>query len=66
MTFHERKARRAEWYFRFVYGWRTRVCSACAGSGYYDSDGSPRYSACDGTGKETYKGPKALQREKVG
>lgn len=26
-------------------------CSACSGSGYYDSDGSPACDACNGTGK---------------
>ncbi len=27
-------------------------CLACAGSGYYDDTGSPKCSACGGTGKE--------------
>lgn len=54
-TFHERKAERTDYYKRFVHGWKQRPCTACAGSGYYDNDGSPSCGACDGTGKETYK-----------
>lgn len=27
-----------------------KVCHACNGSGYYDSTGSPKCSACEGTG----------------
>lgn len=27
-------------------------CYACSGSGYYDNTGSPKCSACDGTGLE--------------
>lgn len=29
-----------------------RDCIACAGSGYYDDNGSPKCAACLGTGKE--------------
>lgn len=54
-TFAERKAARADYYRRFVHGWKLRTCTACAGSGYYDLHGSPRCGACDGTGKERYK-----------
>jgi DnaJ-class molecular chaperone len=28
-------------------------CLACAGSGYYDDNGSPKCGACGGTGKES-------------
>ena len=28
-------------------------CIACNGSGYYDTNGSPKCSSCKGTGKET-------------
>jgi len=31
------------------------VCSACNGSGYYDTEGSPPCAACGGTGKEKRK-----------
>lgn len=55
MNFHERKKERTEYYERFVKGWKLRPCTACAGSGYYDSHGSPPCGACDGTGKERYK-----------
>lgn len=55
MTFHERKADRKEYYLKWVYGWKQCLCSACAGSGRYDNHGSPKCSACNGTGKETYK-----------
>ncbi len=27
-------------------------CTACSGSGYYDSDGSPPCGSCNGTGQE--------------
>jgi DnaJ-class molecular chaperone len=59
LTFKERKEDRAEYYFRFVYGWRQRPCGACSGSGRYDHNGSPKCGGCDGTGKEIYRGPKA-------
>ncbi|HDM8093431.1 TPA: hypothetical protein PXN44_004325 [Yersinia enterocolitica] len=54
-TFHERKKERADYYQRFVHGWKLRACSACNGTGHYDHDGSPRCGACDGTGKERYQ-----------
>lgn len=62
-TFYERKAQRTDYYKRFVHGWKQRPCTACAGSGYYDSDGSPPCGACDGTGKELFK-PAAHQPAK--
>lgn len=61
--FHERKAERTEWYFRFVYGWRLRTCYACNGSGRHDSFRSPKCEGCVGTGKERYPGPKAIKKE---
>lgn len=54
-NFHERKQQRREWFERFVKGWKLRDCVACNGSGYYDNNGSPRCSGCDGTGKERVK-----------
>jgi hypothetical protein len=62
MTFRKRKQQRTEHYYRYLFGWRLRPCSACSGSGYYDNDGSPPCGACDGTGKERYQGPKARDR----
>lgn len=61
-SFHERKAQRSEYYFRFVYGWKQQACVSCNGSKVYDSDGSPPCGACEGTGKEQYRGPKAMTR----
>lgn len=55
MTFQERKQARKDYYFKFVYKWKQRDCSACNGSGKYDNCGSPDCGACDGTGKEFYK-----------
>lgn len=55
--FHERKAQRKEHFDRFVFGWRLRQCNSCAGSGRYDSHGSPACSGCDGTGKVRHKPP---------
>lgn len=53
------KARRAYYYFKFVYGWKSRKCTACNGSGYYDNDGSPTCGGCDGTKTEKFRGPKS-------
>ena len=61
-TFRERKADRTAYYLKNIFGWRQRDCTACAGSGHYDHDGSPPCGGCDGTGKEFYRGPKAAQR----
>jgi DnaJ-class molecular chaperone len=48
--YQERKEwRRRRW--RRTHGSRSRTCSACSGSGYYDHDGSPPCGACAGTGK---------------
>lgn len=54
MTYQQRKADRTQRYFKYVYGWKQRPCSACNGSGRYDNTGSPKCGACDGTGREKY------------
>lgn len=54
-SFHERKKQRKEHYEKFIKGWKLRDCGCCAGTGYYDDNGSPPCGACDGTGKERYK-----------
>ena len=51
----DRKLERKKYYEKYVLGWKSRKCSACAGSGHYDSGGSPKCSGCNGTGKERYK-----------
>ena len=33
-------------------GRRNVTCVSCNGSGYYDHNGSPECSSCDGTGKD--------------
>ena len=68
MNFYERKKERADRYHSTVEGWKIRNCTACAGSGHYDSDGSPPCGACDGTGDEKYKpDPKRplIRRKKI-
>ena len=50
-TFAERKAERTAYYFKYVHGWALAPCDACAGSGYYDDDGSPPCGSCDGSGQ---------------
>jgi len=55
MTFNERKEKRKAYYDNFIKWWKLIDCTACSGSGYYDSNGSPPCSACDGTGKERVK-----------
>jgi len=57
-TFQERKKERTEHYFKYVYGMKLQVCSACNGSGHYDVKGSPPCGACSGTGKEEYESDK--------
>lgn len=63
--FHARKAHRREYFEKFVKGWKLRPCTACAGSGRYDSDGSPPCAACDGSGKARYKTQPSLEGQKV-
>ena len=58
-TFRARKADRTAYFWKFMYGWKLRGCSACNGSGYYDHNGSPPCGACEGSGKERYRGPKS-------
>lgn len=60
MTFTERKKIRRDYYYKYVYGWKERPCTACNGSGYYDHNNSPPCGACDGTGKEKYKSEKGV------
>ncbi len=55
MTFRERKAERTEYYEKYIKGWKWCKCVSCNGSGYYDHNGSPTCSACDGTGKVSRK-----------
>lgn len=52
MTFLERKKKRKEHYFKYVHQWKLGPCSACNASGFYDNEGSPLCSSCNGTGKE--------------
>ncbi len=60
MNFIERKEQRKKYYQENVQGWKQRPCFACNGSGIYDNTGSPKCSACNGTGKERYK-PKEIE-----
>lgn len=55
MDFNERKLKRIENFNKNIKGWKQRPCIACNGSGYYDCNGSPKCSSCNGTGKEMYK-----------
>jgi len=55
-TFQERKAKRTQYFYDHVYKNKLVVCSACSGSGWYDScrpngDSIP-CGGCDGKGKE--------------
>lgn len=68
MTFHERKCERKKYYFRFEYRHKMVGCVACAGSGYYDHNGSPPCGECDGRGKVvrgTKWGRKDLPQEEL-
>ena len=55
MNFRERKQRRIEHYYKYVYKFRLRRCIACNGSGTYDHNGAPKCGACNGTGRERYR-----------
>lgn len=54
-SFAERKEARRKHFEENVKGWRLRDCTACNGSGRYDSFRSPKCGGCNGTGKERYK-----------
>lgn len=53
--YHREKQRRKEYYLKYVYGWKLRQCTACSGSGTYDTNDSPKCGTCNGTGKERYR-----------
>lgn len=50
-NFLTRKAERKAYYEKYVKGWKLEKCGACAGSGRYDHNGSPKCGCCNGTGK---------------
>lgn len=56
--FHERKKERTRRYYNKVHGYKLGLCSACNGSGKYDSFESPPCGVCNGTGKIRYPGEK--------
>lgn len=62
-SFPDVKARRTREYLKNSFGWKLRTCTACSGSGYYDHNGSPKCGSCEGSGRESYPGPKALPRD---
>ncbi len=45
----------ADYYQRFIYGWKLVKCTACNGSGHYDHHGAPKCGACAGSGKTREK-----------
>ena len=49
-SFHDRKAARTK-KFQEAAGLPMVTCSACCGSGRYDSFNSPKCGCCEGTGK---------------
>lgn len=60
--FHRAKRERTKQYIDNEYGWILETCGACSGSGYYDNNGNPPCSACNGTGKTREPGPKSIGR----
>lgn len=60
-----RKRQRTLDFYRWVYGWVLVPCTACSGSGRYDSNGSPPCGACDGAGRTRERGPKALTEQQA-
>lgn len=55
MSFVERKEERKVYFEKFIFGWKLRTCTACSGSGYYDTYPSKKCGWCSGSGKERYK-----------
>jgi DnaJ-class molecular chaperone len=55
VTFSERKQERTAHFERFEKGWKSVRCVACAGTGRYDHNGSPKCGACNGTGRTKEK-----------
>lgn len=53
--YQKRKQERIDFYNKYIVGWKSRKCTACNGSGYYDNNGSPKCAGCNGTGKERYR-----------
>lgn len=64
MNFNERKKKREKFFYENIYKFKLRKCSACNGSGFYDSYKSPPCSACNGTGKERYECDDKLELKK--
>jgi len=52
MDYRERKEARKKHYLKYEFGRKLQDCTACNGSGRYDSEGSPPCWACVGSGKE--------------
>jgi len=52
MSFRTRKEDRRKHFEDHVKGRKLITCTACSGSGYYDTNGSPDCGSCNGTGKE--------------
>lgn len=53
--YHKRKIERTENFFKNIYKKKLVDCTACNGSGYYDTTirgEVPKCSSCNGTGKE--------------
>ena len=54
MNFHQRKKIRTEYYIKHIYKKKLVICTACNGTGYYDTTirgRTPKCSSCDGKGK---------------
>jgi len=58
MTFRQRKQERKEFWEKYIFGWILIACTACNGSGKYDSFGSPKCECCEGKGRIKSPGPK--------
>lgn len=53
--FHKLKQERTDYFNKYINHWVVRPCTACNGSGYYDSFENPYCGACDGKGTECFK-----------
>ena len=51
-SYQKRKQERKKHFEDNVMFWKEVTCTACSGTGYYDSNKSPKCDSCNGTGKK--------------
>lgn len=54
MDYYERKRLRTEWYKKYIFGNKLKVCTSCNGTGWWDgtfNGKQPKCTNCQGSGK---------------